>query len=43
VAFAWFAKILPWFPQDNRQWIALLLPVHIALLLAQNYARTRLH
>ncbi len=40
-AFAWFAKILPWFPQDNRQWIALLLPLHVALLLAQSHARNR--
>jgi hypothetical protein len=27
---AWFAKIFPAFPQDNRFWIALLLPVHVA-------------
>lgn len=33
-AFALFAKILPWFEQDNRAWIALLLPLHVALLLA---------
>lgn len=40
-AFAWFAKILPWFPQDNHQWIALLLPLHIALLLAQTYSNSQ--
>lgn len=27
---AWFAKIFPWFIQDNRFWIALLLPAHVA-------------
>ena len=30
-AFAWFAKILPPFHQDNYLWIALLLPLHAAL------------
>ncbi len=29
-AFAWFAKILPPFRQDNYFWIALLLPLHLA-------------
>ncbi|HOV56525.1 MAG TPA: DUF4105 domain-containing protein [Rhodanobacteraceae bacterium] len=27
-------RVLPWFVQDNRPWIALLLPLHFALLLA---------
>jgi hypothetical protein len=31
---AWFAKVFPWFVQDNRFWIALLLPVHVAFALA---------
>jgi hypothetical protein len=30
-ALAWFVKILPGFVQDNRFWIALLLPIHLAL------------
>jgi hypothetical protein len=30
-AFAWFAKILPPFRQDNYFWIGLLLPLHLAL------------
>jgi len=33
-AFAWFAKILPPFHQDNYFWIALLLPIHAILALA---------
>lgn len=33
-AFALFAKILPWFAQDNLAWIALLLPLHLTLLFA---------
>lgn len=33
-AFALFTKILPWFAQDNRAWLALLLPLHASLLLA---------
>lgn len=33
-AVALCLRILPWFVQDNRPWIALLLPLHIALLLA---------
>jgi len=33
-AFALFSKILPWFAQANVQWIALLLPIHLALALA---------
>jgi hypothetical protein len=28
--FAFFAKVLPWFAQDNRAWIALILPMHVA-------------
>jgi hypothetical protein len=32
--FAWFAKVFPWFIQDNKFWIALLLPVHAAFALA---------
>jgi hypothetical protein len=28
---AWFVKILPGFVQDNRAWIALLLPIDLAL------------
>lgn len=27
---AWFIKVFPAFPQDNRFWIALLLPLHVA-------------
>lgn len=30
-AFEFFLKIYPSFPQDNRFWIALLLPIHVAL------------
>jgi hypothetical protein len=30
-AFEFFLKIYPSFPQDNRFWIALLLPIHAAL------------
>ncbi len=33
-ALAWLAKILPGFVQDNRFWIALLIPVHFAFMLA---------
>src|SRR6202012_5250231 len=32
--FAWFAKVFPWFVQDNKFWIALLLPIHAAFALA---------
>ena len=32
--FAWFSKILPGFRQDNAFWIALLLPVHVAIAFA---------
>ncbi len=32
--FAWFAKVFPWFIQDNRFWIALLLPIHLAFAIA---------
>lgn len=38
--FAWFAKVFPWFIQDNRFWIALLLPVHAAFAIAV-WRRTR--
>ena len=38
--FAWFAKVFPWFIQDNRFWIALLLPIHAAFALAV-WMRTR--
>ena len=30
-AFEFFLKIYPSFPQDNRFWIALLLPIHVGL------------
>jgi hypothetical protein len=32
--FAWFGKVFPWFIQDNRFWIALLLPIHAAFAIA---------
>ena len=38
---AWFVKILPGFVQDNWLWIALLLPVHIALALSATLAAAR--
>lgn len=38
---AFFIKVLPAFPQDNRFWIALLLPLHVALALS--LARVRGH
>jgi hypothetical protein len=36
-AFEFFLKIYPSFPQDNRFWIALLLPIHIALAAGVNW------
>ena len=38
---AWFVKILPGFVQDNWLWIALLLPLHIALALSTTLAPAR--
>ena len=32
-ALAFFVKVFPAFPQDNRFWIALLLPLHLAFVL----------
>jgi len=32
--FAVFSKVLPWFVQQNGHWIALLVPIHVALALA---------
>ena len=37
--FASFAKVLPWFVQNNAVWLALLLPLHLALAFALRYAR----
>ena len=39
--FAAFAKVLPWFVQDNAVWLALLVPLHIGLAVALSYARRR--
>ena len=36
---AWFVKILPGFVQDNYFWIALLLPINIALGLSLRTSR----
>jgi hypothetical protein len=38
-AFEFFLKIYPSFPQDNRFWIALLLPIHAALAASVNWKR----
>ncbi|MBS0569976.1 MAG: DUF4105 domain-containing protein [Proteobacteria bacterium] len=38
-AFEFFLKIYPSFPQDNRFWIALLLPIHVALAASVNWRR----
>jgi hypothetical protein len=38
---AFFVKVFPAFAQDNRMWIALLLPVHAALALAVAHRATR--
>jgi hypothetical protein len=40
-ALAFFLKIFPAFPQDNRFWIALLLPLHLAFALVLTRARRR--
>ena len=40
-ALAFFTKIFPAFAQDNRFWIALLLPLHLALALVLTQARSR--
>ena len=42
-ALAFFVKIFPAFAQDNRFWIALLLPLHVAftLILTRMRSRTR--
>ncbi len=40
-ALAFFVKVFPAFPQDNRFWIALLLPLHVALALVVTQARNR--
>lgn len=37
--FAAFAKVLPWFVQDNAVWLALLVPLHLALAATLRYAR----
>lgn len=37
--FAAFAKVLPWFKQDNTVWLALLVPLHLGLAAAMRYAR----
>lgn len=39
VVFAAFAKVLPWFKQDNTVWLALLVPLHLGLATALRYAR----
>jgi hypothetical protein len=39
-AFEFFLKIYPSFPQDNRFWIALLLPIHAALAASVNWKRS---
>jgi hypothetical protein len=38
-ALEFFLKIYPSFPQDNRLWIALLLPIHAALAASVNWKR----
>jgi len=40
-ALAFFVKIFPAFAQDNRFWIALLLPLHLALALVLTRVRSR--
>jgi hypothetical protein len=40
-ALAFFMKIFPAFAQDNRFWIALLLPVHLAFALILTRVRSR--
>jgi hypothetical protein len=39
-AFEFFLKIYPSFPQDNRFWIALLLPIHAALAAGVNWRKS---
>jgi hypothetical protein len=36
---AFFIKVFPAFGQDNRFWIALLLPLHVALAIVLNVKR----
>jgi hypothetical protein len=36
-AFEFFLKIYPSFPQDNRFWIALLLPIHAGFAAGVNW------
>jgi hypothetical protein len=38
-ALAFFVKVFPAFPQDNRFWIALLLPLHLAFAIALTFGR----
>ena len=38
---AFFVKVFPAFPQDNRFWIALLLPLHLAFALALTEGASR--
>ena len=40
---AFFAKVFPAFPQDNRFWIAFLLPLQIAFAIALTGERARKH
>jgi len=40
-ALAFFIKVFPAFRQDNRFWIALLLPLHLAFALVLTQARAR--
>jgi hypothetical protein len=40
-ALAFFVKIFPAFAQDNRFWIALLLPLHVAFALILTRVRSR--
>jgi hypothetical protein len=41
-AFAFFVKVFPAFAQDNRFWIALLLPLHLAFALILTQTRNRM-
>jgi hypothetical protein len=38
---AFFVKVFPAFPQDNRFWIALLLPIHVGLAASVNWQHNR--
>jgi hypothetical protein len=40
-ALAFFMKIFPAFAQDNRFWIALLLPLHLVFALVLTRMRSR--